>query len=543
MNSLGSTSRTLFLSMSLLFLCHMSGSSQKPVPPCGTVEYNALLELQYPVRKTREEDFEKWIARKIAERQDMKKRSVEEPVIRTIPVIFHIIHSSSQGIGNGVNISAEQVQSQLDVLNEDFRRTGNGFNDDPRGADIEIEFCLSLVNEFNQVLPEPGIMRWSNWGQGYFDRSFMEGIIKPFTSQDPTRFLNIWVAQMTPGLAGYAQFPDSSGLSGLDADGGLADRDGVVVIPTAIGTIGLGATTMNMGRTATHEIGHWLGLRHIWGDGNCTKDDYCNDTPRCSDPYYSTYPSCLRPSQCGSTRMIENYMDYSEGICKNIFTNGQKDRMDVVLANSPNRPFSEGVPTVCHPENLSNLVYSPKTVRSCGPMNLIFTNALNEPAATTNWNFAGISAIPVTSNQQIVTLSARSSGILNVQLQTTFAGVTESKMAQISVVILPTTDAACQSASCADGIRNGNETGIDCGGSCGSCNPDCDKVAVYNGPISLPEHVSASNLIEAGNLTGSGNINVGQGEQITLQASQILLQSGFNVSLNGGLEIRNGGCN
>ncbi|MCB0668642.1 MAG: zinc metalloprotease, partial [Saprospiraceae bacterium] len=358
MDSMGNRYIRLFLPLALLILSQSQLFAQKRAL-CGTVEYNAVLYDQFPGQKTSEQAFENWIARKIEEHKSSHQRNADLPAIRTIPVIFHIIHSANSGVGHGVNISAEQVQSQIDVLNEDFRRLGNGYNEDPRGADIEVEFCLSLINEYNQVLPEPGIMRWSNWGPGYFSKTYMEGIIKPATSQDPSRFLNIWVAQMTPGLAGYAQFPDSSGLQGLDVDGGLADRDGVVVIPTAIGTIELGATTMNMGRTATHEIGHWLGLRHIWGDGTCTKDDYCSDTPRCSDPYFSTYPTCLHPSQCGSTRMIENYMDYSEGICMNIFTRDQKSRMDVVLAYSPNRPYSENIPTVCHPENLSELAYAP----------------------------------------------------------------------------------------------------------------------------------------------------------------------------------------
>ncbi|MCB0668442.1 MAG: hypothetical protein KDC80_21605, partial [Saprospiraceae bacterium] len=151
--------------------------------------------------------------------------------------------------------------------------------------------------------------------------------------------------------------------------------------------------------------------------------------------------------------------------------------------------------------------------------------------------------IPSISNSDIVNLSVQSTGILNAQLQTSFAGVTEEKTTQLSVVILPANNAFCQSPSCNDGVRNGNETGIDCGGSCGSCNPDCDKVAVFNGPISLPEYISAKNLIETGNLTGAGDINIQSGQQINFQAGQILLQPGFNVNLNAGIEINTGGCN
>ncbi|MBK8504592.1 MAG: hypothetical protein IPL46_21730 [Saprospiraceae bacterium] len=82
--------------------------------------------------------------------------------IRTIPVIFHIIHYSGHPIGTGSNITSEQIRSQIDVLNEDFRRIGNGFNNLPTGADPEIEFCLAMIDEVGQTLDEPGIMRWSN---------------------------------------------------------------------------------------------------------------------------------------------------------------------------------------------------------------------------------------------------------------------------------------------------------------------------------------------------------------------------------------------
>ena len=241
--------------------------------------------------------------------------------------------------------------------------------------------------------------------------------------------------------------------------------------------------------------------------------------------------------------MIENYMDYSEGACMNIFTIKQKERMDIVLANSPNRPFDTDVPTICHPENLSTLAYSPQTVRSCGPMNIQFTNTLLESTATTSWGFSGINVFPTTSNQPQVTVSAKSSGILFIHLQTTFAGVMEEKTAQISVIILPVTDAICQTTACDDGVKNGNELGIDCGGSCAPCHIDCDKAAVYNGPISLPDTIRAAQLIESGNLTGAGEIQIEAGRQVTLEAQQILLQPGFIVNPNAGLEIIVGGCN
>ena len=89
----------------------------------------------------------------------------------------------------------------------------------------------------------------------------------------------------------------------------------------------------NLGRITTHEVGHWLGLRHIWGDGDCLADDYCNDTP----PAEAPNNTCAKNVSCNSPDMIENYMDYTTDECMNIFTQDQKIRMHTVLRNSPRR--------------------------------------------------------------------------------------------------------------------------------------------------------------------------------------------------------------
>ena len=148
-------------------------------------------------------------------------------------------------------------------------------------------------------------------------------------------------------IAGYAQFPVSSGLEGLDG-GSLnegAETDGVVVAHYAFGSsdiysAGVYETGYDKGRTTTHEVGHWLGLRHIWGDNNsCTVNatdslnDYCLDTPPANDQN----SGCAQTSTCSATSMIENYMDYTNDSCKNIFTEDQKTRIRTVLENSPRR--------------------------------------------------------------------------------------------------------------------------------------------------------------------------------------------------------------
>ena len=260
-----------------------------------------------------------------------------------IPVVVHVVHNG-EAVGTGPNISEAQVISQIEVLNEDFRRKAgtNGFNTD--GVDTEIEFYLATSDPEGNELDEPGIDRVDGglpiWPTGL--ASIIDTRLKPETIWDPNQYFNIWTVNfggfVGRNLLGYAQFPSSSGLLGLEEDEGLAETDGVVIGYKYFGSSEKGdfsdlSDTYNLGRTCTHEVGHWLGLRHIWGDGDCAVDDFCDDTPRAEAPNYS----CSANVSCGSPDMIENYMDYTEDACVNTFTADQKDRMLQVLMNSPRR--------------------------------------------------------------------------------------------------------------------------------------------------------------------------------------------------------------
>ncbi|MBK5279890.1 MAG: T9SS type A sorting domain-containing protein, partial [Bacteroidia bacterium] len=169
----------------------------------------------------------------------------------------------------------------------------------------------------------------------------IEGTLKSTTIWNPNLFYNIWTLKFggtSNNLLGYAQFPDQSGLGGLNETGGPASTDGVVIQYTSFGSADKGnfpimQAPYNKGRTLAHETGHWLGLRHIWGDGNCA-DDFVSDTP----PAASASSGCqVGRFSCGGTNMVENYMDYSNDACMNIFTIGQKARMQAVMELSPRR--------------------------------------------------------------------------------------------------------------------------------------------------------------------------------------------------------------
>lgn len=221
----------------------------------------------------------------------------------TIPVYIHVVYSNSNE-----NISDAQIQSQMTVLNDDFRRNNADASQTPSlfapvAADTEIQFTLA------------GVFRYANSRTSWGTNDAVKGQYPPIT---PSTHLNMWVCNIGGGILGYAQFP-----------GGNAATDGVVMSPQYFGTTGYVAAPFDGGRTTTHEVGHYLNLRHIWGDGRCNRDDFVSDTPKSDRPNYGcpSFPT----THCRSTDMTMNYMDYTDDACMNMFSAGQKERMRGVL--------------------------------------------------------------------------------------------------------------------------------------------------------------------------------------------------------------------
>ncbi len=333
-----------------------SDEQENEIVRCYTVEYENSLSEKFPNRATTEE-FENWIAPKIEEIKSQRAVSPNETnAVKTIPVIFHII---TDGVGSE-NLSQAAVQAQIDQLNIDYANlAGSSYG---VSADTEIQFCLAQQDEGGYALEETGINRITAYGDENFLNTFVDSDIKPNTQWDPTKYMNVWVVgALTNGsftLLGYAQFPDSSGLDGLNTSGGAANTDGVVVIASSVGSIANpnpDGGQYASGRTLTHEAGHWLGLRHIWGDtAACTNDDFCADTPDAIDSNYNcpTIDSC--PVDGLGNDMVENYMDYTDDTCMDTFTADQKLRIDAVMANSPRRTELASS-NVCQPGITSNL--------------------------------------------------------------------------------------------------------------------------------------------------------------------------------------------
>ncbi len=324
---------------------------QKEVPftkgfiRCGTSENEELLSKNNPKRLNNQQ-FEEWISPFLV---IYKNNRSETGGIITIPVVVHVIHNGDE-YGSNENIRDEQVQSQITVLNEDFRKLFGtpGFGN---GIDTQIQFALAKVDPNGN--PTNGINRInlcrSDWNAGSPSASIdlVNTNIKPQTIWNANQYLNMWSVNFgSSGLLGYAQFPDASGLPGLDASGGLATTDGVV---SNYGTFGSRliypsgnyiGNQYDKGRTMTHEVGHWLGLRHIWGEdgaGGCDSDDYCNDTPNAAN---SNGGCPIGADSCPASPgvdMIENYMDYTDDSCMNVFTQDQKARMVVIMNNASRR--------------------------------------------------------------------------------------------------------------------------------------------------------------------------------------------------------------
>lgn len=304
------------------FLCFINIADAQRA--CNSDEYTKQLLQVNPSLQDIFSQVEKQISRsRSAGASNIAGRGVSDNELISIPVVIHIIYKSPVQ-----NISDAQVQSQLDALNKDFawqnddnKNTPVAFKD--KASDTKIKFCLARVDPSG--METTGIIRKYTSEDYFLANDAMKSTAKGGDDPwDNTKYLNIWVCKMTSRVLGYATPPGSP-----------ANLDGLVIAYDAFGTIGTVRAPFNKGRTATHELGHWLGLKHLWGDADCG-DDRVDDTPKQKTYNFGSpaFPHVTTCSPNATGDMFMNFMDYTDDACMNMFTTGQRQRMRAL--------FSEG---------------------------------------------------------------------------------------------------------------------------------------------------------------------------------------------------------
>ncbi len=230
-----------------------------------------------------------------------------------LPVHVNVLYSNT-----AEDISDAQIQSQIDVLNQDFAATNSDYNNASpyqavRSGDIKVRFVWTSANTTRKSSTT------TSWGTNDAMKKSSQGGIDPTS---PATTLNIWVCNLSNSILGYAQFP-----------GGSLTTDGIVIDNNAFGKGSFSLySNFNLGRTATHEVGHYFNLRHIWGDRKCGTD-YVNDTPAHDGANYGC-PAAGHASKCAGKplEMTMNYMDYTDDPCMYMFSALQATRMQATYA-------------------------------------------------------------------------------------------------------------------------------------------------------------------------------------------------------------------
>ena len=284
---------------------------------CGAMQAHFRLLEEDPNFRSRQAVLERSVARRMASGAAAKATTTN------IPVVVHVVFNTA-----AQNISDAQIKSQIAVLNRDFSAKNPDKSKVPtpfKGLVASARIKFTLATKDPKGKPTNGITRTKTTRTEFGSNDSVK--FSATGGQDAwprDKYLNIWVCKLGGGLLGYAQFP-----------GGPAKTDGVVVLHSAFGTTGTLVPSFNLGRTTTHEIGHWLNLRHIWGDTeDCSGSDLVADTPNAAGPNFGTptfpHVSC---SNGPNGDMFMNYMDYVDDKAMFMFTSQQVARMAATLEN------------------------------------------------------------------------------------------------------------------------------------------------------------------------------------------------------------------
>jgi PKD repeat protein len=361
-----------------------------------------------------------------------------------LPIIVHVIYWNAVE-----NISSAQINSQIDILNADYAGTGLNANTCPAvfqslKSNTNISFCKAAKNPGGTTLTEPGIERinaqtagFNNPGVNGWSDTYIDNVIKPATTWDASKYLNVWVLHLEDGTLGYATFP-----------GGPSNQDGVVIGYKFYGNSGTVSPPYDKGRTTTHEIGHWLGLFHISGDEECGNDE-CNDTPtqrgNAGDGQGLNYGCPTFPHQpntCTGTgangELFMNFMDYTDDACMYLFTPDQRTRMQTAMSTISLRT-SLGNSTACNTTPQAPVAnFSANRTSVCPGSTVTFSDLSTNNPTSWSWSFTGGTPATVTGTNAASrnpTITYSSAGTYSVTLTATNAQGSdgETKTAYITV--------------------------------------------------------------------------------------------------------------
>jgi len=360
----------------------------------------------------------------------------------TIPVVFHVVYNTSSQ-----NISDSKITAQISQLNLDFAKLNSDNGNTPSifqpTGNMDIQFCLASRDPNGN--PTTGIQRRQTTATSFSTNNsvkyFAQGGLDAWPSGS---YLNIWVCNLSNSVLGYAQFP-----------GGSSSTDGVVLLWSSVGSVlNPSGGAFGLGRTATHEVGHWLNLRHIWGDATCGSD-LVTDTPTHNTANYGcpTYPHL---STCTGTpvEMTMNFMDYTDDACMYMFSNGQAVRSQALFAAGGARVSL-----------LNSLGCVPPTTSGCGTPTNLAASSITTSSATINWsavsgatsyNFqyklstaTSWTTLSTTSTSQILS-GLTSNSTYNVQVQAVCGTTTGIFSSQLNFTTSTTT------TSCTDTYESNN---------------------------------------------------------------------------------------
>ncbi len=381
-----------------------------------------------------------------------------------IPVIIHIIHGG-EAVGILPNLTQAQINSQITVLNDDY--AGIGFNaaNYPNNAFVnyatntqvlvnskdgmgrigivntDISFCLALKDSVGNVLVEPGIdrIKWNNISAsadptlpanyaGFIN--LLNNTIKPATIWNPSKYLNIWVSDVNSsiGILGHSTFPPFTPLTGIPSVAS-STTDGIWCYVKAFGSQNIFSTGnyfagAEFGRTATHEIAHYFGIRHLTGDSTCSSD-FCVDTPPqqfLSSGQTPTYPHAVNdctlsvPPTGPNGIMFMNFADYSSDAAMYMFTNDQKKRMQTALSSSAYRKLlgTHGLCSIVAPTLTANFSISATSI--CVGQSVNITDLSTSTGTILNWNYTSAGSVPIAATIPNPAFTFNTAGIYTITL-------------------------------------------------------------------------------------------------------------------------------